>query len=76
MCSQCEQSGVSDCEYRDAGHTLSRVLEQNVSHLEARIRALEGDTASIALHNPYYLHCSNQPATAPHSQQLSRSQKM
>lgn len=79
-CNQCERSGIVDCEYTDAGPTVSQVLEQNVSHLEARIRALEGDAASVTLHNPHAgqlaRHQSAGQATGPRTQQLSPSQRI
>ncbi|EKM50062.1 uncharacterized protein PHACADRAFT_213827 [Phanerochaete carnosa HHB-10118-sp] len=78
-CNQCERAGVVDCEYTDEGPTVSQVLEQNVTILEARIRALEGDAASVTLHNPHAAHPHNQPAgqaTGPGSPQLNSSQKI
>ncbi|KIP07417.1 hypothetical protein PHLGIDRAFT_118101 [Phlebiopsis gigantea 11061_1 CR5-6] len=55
------------------------MLEQNVEHLEARIRALEGDAASVTLHNPHAISQANQPAgqtSGSANQRLTASQKI
>ena len=54
MCAQCVRADEVECEYTDGGPTASQLLEQNVAHLEARIRELEGRTSeSITLHDPH-----------------------
>lgn len=53
ICNQCTRASVVDCEYTDNGPTASQILEENVSELEARIRAIQGGPAPIVLHNPH-----------------------
>lgn len=54
MCAQCVRADEVECEYTDGGATVSQLLEQNVAHLEARIRELEGRSSeSITLHDPH-----------------------
>ncbi|KAH8093821.1 hypothetical protein BXZ70DRAFT_385305 [Cristinia sonorae] len=54
MCTQCVRSDQVECEYTDGTLTGSQILEQNVAHLEARIRELEGKAGeSITLHDPH-----------------------
>jgi hypothetical protein len=75
ICGQCSRADIADCEYTDDGPTVSQVLEQNISLLEARIRALEGDPVSVTLRNP---HQPSQPAGRAVSarQRPSPAQKM
>ncbi|THH33327.1 hypothetical protein EUX98_g840 [Antrodiella citrinella] len=54
MCAQCVRADEVECEYTDGGLTASQLLEQNVAHLEARIRELEGRSSeSVTLHDPH-----------------------
>ncbi|KAH9849402.1 hypothetical protein C2E23DRAFT_737549 [Lenzites betulinus] len=55
-CSRCVSNGrPDDCEYAVGGEvTRSRLLEENIALLEARIRELENphETTSVRLHDP------------------------
>lgn len=66
MCAQCVRADEVECEYTDGGPTASQLLEQNVAHLEARIRELEGRSSeSITLFDPHaaFSQARNRPAT-------------
>ena len=53
-CIQCARANLLDCEYTENGiPTTSQMLEETVSYLESRIRALEGDGVPILLHDPH-----------------------
>lgn len=62
-CGQCLRAEVGDCEYTDTGPTASQILEQNVAHLEARIKELtEGHSSgSIILQSPQAIYTAAQP---------------
>ncbi|KAF9264589.1 hypothetical protein L218DRAFT_231018 [Marasmius fiardii PR-910] len=57
ICGPCQRHPKDDpCEYADGpGRSRTRVLEDTVSRLEARLREYENpdETPSMALHNPY-----------------------
>lgn len=48
---------MDECEYTDVGRSRTQILEENISHLEARIKELEnpgdGPSSSVHLHDPY-----------------------
>ncbi|KAL0065433.1 hypothetical protein AAF712_007497 [Marasmius tenuissimus] len=58
ICGPCERHPKDDpCEYADGpGRSRTRVLEDAVSRLEARLREYENpdESPSVALHNPYH----------------------
>ncbi|KAL0579394.1 hypothetical protein V5O48_002619 [Marasmius crinis-equi] len=63
ICGPCQRHPKDDpCEFADGpGRSRTRVLEDTVSRLEARLREYENpdETPSVALHNPY-----SQPQTS------------
>jgi len=70
VCGPCElHPRDDDCEYADGpGRSRTKVLEDTVSRLEARLLELEkpeSSTPSVVLHDPYQAHNTQRPSTSP-----------
>ncbi|KAG6896393.1 hypothetical protein C0992_008602 [Termitomyces sp. T32_za158] len=82
LCGPCQKHPKDDdCEYADGpGKSRTKVLEDTVSRLEARLRDLEHpeeSTPSVALHDPYSLYpgslLQQKPLSTPEARSVDSS---